>query len=368
MRIAFAVATDFCGRPWGPPRIAEGIPGAEEAYIHLSNRLARRGCQVTVYAHVGPYAGSHDGVEWREIADAPADFSCDVLVTSRPEPVAALQGRAPIYFWLHVDPYGLPQSAWNRIHKFMPLSGVARMKYAAIPDDKIFVTRNGVHLADFDQSAAPAVARVPGKLVYGSDYDRGLVHLLSVWPRIRQACPHAQLAIFYGWDVIDQKIEIYTAQNRELGAQWAAFKATLEQAMAQPGVTHLGRISHQAVAREFLSAEAWAYPCTFLETSCITAMKAQIAGAIPVVFATAALRETVRWGLRGPGWDSERPPAEQRAALDQWTDALVNLLNNPAQQEALRQPMMADSRAHFGWEQVAAEWETEFAQAIRSYD
>ena len=39
--------------------------------------------------------------------------------------------------------------------------------------------------------------------IYGSSYDRGLEHLLKLWPDVIKEVPNAQLRIFYGWILFD---------------------------------------------------------------------------------------------------------------------------------------------------------------------
>jgi FkbM family methyltransferase len=46
--------------------------------------------------------------------------------------------------------------------------------------------------------------RNPKRIVYGSSYDRGLEHLLKMWPDIRKEVPDAELRIFYGWVMFDK--------------------------------------------------------------------------------------------------------------------------------------------------------------------
>lgn len=360
MRITFIGASDFCGEPWGPPSVGRGIPGTEEAFIHMSRRLAERGHAVSVYVHAGSFAGRYGAVEWCDLRSLPARLDTDVVVTTDLSGVTALDGCRLIYYWLHGDVTNLARSALDRIHKFMALSHSSRDNYAAIPDDKFFITRNGIDPATFERP----VPRSPFKLVYGSDYDRGLIQLLGAWPHIREAHPDAELSVFYGWHIFDRKIELYGQADPENGRRWTALKTQIQAGLEQPGVTHLGRIDHDRVAEEFLSAAVWAYPCTFPETSCITAMKAQVAGAIPVVYATAALQETVRWGLRAPGYTPGQAAAEGRQVLAAWTDALIGLLGDPGLQNRIRPAMIADCRQHFAWERVAAEWEVEFAQEL----
>src|SRR5687768_16441686 len=112
-------------------------------------------------------------------------------------------------------------------------------------------------------------------IVYGSSYDRGLEHLLKMWPDIIKEVPEAKLRIFYGWVLFDKMLSGNPASM--------AWKGKMEELMKQPGITHLGRISHGACEVEFQNAGIWAYPTHFGEISCITAMRAQALGAVPVV-------------------------------------------------------------------------------------
>jgi glycosyltransferase involved in cell wall biosynthesis len=131
------------------------------------------------------------------------------------------------------------------------------------------------------------------RVVYGSSYDRGLEHLLKMWPEIKAEVPEAELHIFYGWNLFDRAYTDNPAMQ-----EW---KEKMNELMVQDGITHLGRISHEGVKKEFENAGVWAYPTHFGEISCITAMKAQAYGAIPVVINYAALVETVQHGVKVDG-------------------------------------------------------------------
>lgn len=357
MRVTLIGTADFCGKPWAPPRVNDGIPGTEEAFIHMARRLAARGHDVNVYVHTGDLAGTYDGAVWRDISTLPARLETDVAVVLDISRIANMETDGLIYYWMQSDGADLSGPEFRRVHKFMPLSMQSRQRFPAFPDQRFFLSRNGIEVSQFERE----VERHPRKVVYGSDYDRGLIWLLAAWPKVRAAHPDAELHIFYGWQIFDRKIELFGESNPELGRQWAAYKAQLERGMAHPGVVHLGRVGHEEVARQFLSAAVWAYPCTFPETSCITAMKAQVAGAIPVVYATAALGETVRWGLKAPAFQEAWPMEEKRRVHDAWTQALINLLGDADGQEKLRTAMVAETRAFFNWDRVAEEWLAEFA-------
>lgn len=184
------------------------------------------------------------------------------------------------------------------------------------------------------------------RLVYGSSYDRGLEHLLKMWPEIKAEVPEAELHVFYGWDLFDKGYADNPAMQ-----EW---KEKINKLMEQDDITHLGRISHEGVRKEFESAGIWAYPTHFGEISCITAMKAQAFGAVPVVVSYAALAETVQHGIKVDGdiYDQE--------TKDEFKRELVSLLKDETRQEQIRKPMMEWAQSKFKWENVAGQWSNEF--------
>lgn len=187
--------------------------------------------------------------------------------------------------------------------------------------------------------------RNPNLIVYGSSYDRGLEHLLKMWPDIKKEVPKAELHIFYGWNLFDVGYKDNPASM--------AWKDKMNKLMEQDGITHLGRISHEAVKKEFEKAAIWAYPTHFGEISCITAMKAQAYGAIPCVVDYAALKETVQYGIKIKGdiYDQE--------TKDLYKNALIGLLNDSRYQEDIR-PEMMEWAKKFSWTNVAKQWDDEF--------
>jgi 2-polyprenyl-3-methyl-5-hydroxy-6-metoxy-1,4-benzoquinol methylase len=192
--------------------------------------------------------------------------------------------------------------------------------------------------------------RNPKLMVYGSSYDRGLEHLLKMWPKIKEQVPEAELHVFYGWTLFEK----FYADNPAS----MAWHDKINELMTQPGITHMGRISHEAVKQEYENAGIWAYPTHFGEISCITAMKAQCWGAIPVVINYAALVETVRFGIKVEGdiYDQE--------TKDEYLKQLVGLLNDPERQEKIREEMMVGAKEVFGWNKIAEQWSEEFKKPV----
>lgn len=124
---------------------------------------------------------------------------------------------------------------------------------------------------------------------YWSSYDRGLDMLLDLWPKIREAVPDATLTIAYGWNVYDAVHK----GNGAMGAwKWRMIRKMHD--LKDQGVKELGRVSHIEQAKLLKQTKVWAYPTEFNEINCITALKVQEAGCIPVTTACYALRETIR--------------------------------------------------------------------------
>lgn len=353
----------YCGNSleaWSPKSEKTGIGGSEEATINVARELVKLGNEVTVFNRCEDDEGEYDGVTY-ENYEYYDNQECDILIYWRvPAYIEKYRrGKAKkVYLWLHdVTPE----------HEVLPvklfLDGIFVLsKYHAsfLPHLKelLIVTQNGVNLSKFDQK----VWRNPYKIVYGSSYDRGLKDLLEMWQEIKLAVPEAELSVFYGWNNMDKAIK---AGNKDI----EEFKEYIEELMQQQGVKHLGRINHQEVAKEFLSAGVWAYPSWFPEISCITAMKAQIGGAVPVITPTAALQETVKWGLttREPRDDRGQIPWGSKMPeylMDYFTKLMIKALDNDFQSK-FRDKMIADAKRIFSWEVVAYIWNDLFTKEVK---
>jgi glycosyltransferase involved in cell wall biosynthesis len=363
--------TFFCGRsqePWSPLSVRTGIGGSQEALIAMAAALQQLGHSVSVYNSCGAAAGEHDGVVYRDCrAFISRPPSADLVVVWRwPWLADSLPPDVPSYLWLEdmIEP-GLVAAAEHRYRKIIVLSRFHRQHYAPLPDAKFFNSRNGIHPAHFDQ----AVERDPYKVVYGSSYDRGLMPLLNAWPRVKAAVPQASLTVFYGFQAARARSFSLSGHWRSLRhhnplAYWLN-RRSIEARMRRAGATHLGRIGHLDVAREFLSAGIWAYPTAFPETSCITAMKAQAGGALPVVIPSGAVDETVEFGVKTSTSANDYPGRHiPPRVYQEWEELLISSLRNPGELEPLRARMAAAARQRFAWETVAREWSAEFARCV----
>ncbi len=313
--------------------------------IGLARELAKLDNKVTVWNRCLDDEGVYDGVTYKNYDEFDVTETDILIVWRSPElylshKLDKVKGKK--YLWLHdtipqisVTPYLFAfdgifvLSEWHKAYYTQLTPPELRNRF--------IVTRNAVDLTDFDQK----VERDPYTIVYGSLYDRGLLELLSAWPTIKTEVPEAKLRIFYGWQTLEKLLPM---------EEFLRFKKEMEFHMDQEGITHLGRISHKEVAKEMLGAGVWAYPClNFNEVYAITAVKAQLGGAIPVVVPRAALSETVKYGLKyGRGTDNAH-------ILKKFTNGLIKVLRDHKGQEAMRKVMM---RAYpdVSYSTLAKEW------------
>lgn len=177
----------------------------------------------------------------------------------------------------------------------------------------------------------------PNSIGYFSSYDRGLECLLDMFPKIREQVPDATLDIYYGWNVFDA----YHAKN----PQKMKWKWQMIRKMAQEGVTEHGRVDHQQLADAMKEIKVWAYPTEFTEIHCITALKAQEAGCIPVTTNVGALQETVVNGYKVEALDIYTNEKAQKEFIDYIVIALQD-----------KQPNIAKVQNRY-WSDVAKQWD-----------
>lgn len=178
-------------------------------------------------------------------------------------------------------------------------------------------------------------------LFWGSSYDRGLQHLLGMWPKIKEAYPDAELNICYGWDTF---LSFYKDNPERM--QW---KNKLDEMMAQPGITHHGRLSKKELKELRKQCGIWAYPTHFTEINCMTALEAQSDGCVPVVMNLAALEETVQSGVKVPGdiYDDE--------AKEEYLNELLALMGDEKRWKA-EQKKGKKFAESFTWDLIANSW------------
>lgn len=227
----------------------------------------------------------------------------------------------------------------ERIDAFFAASGWHADTVCAssgFPRDKAHVLPYGVHLPLFSGSEQ----RRRKRLIYSSTPFRGLKLFAEIMPELRKRHPDVELVVCGGMETYNgaPMPATFLAQMREL----------TQRVSALPGVITHGSVVQRELARHLMSSSILAYPNTFAETGCITALEAQAAGCVIVSSELAALRESVKdAGILL----KERPgsPEYIRAFIDA-TDAV---LSDDALWHKLSQTALEQARS-YGWESVAS--------------
>lgn len=176
-----------------------------------------------------------------------------------------------------------------------------------------------------------------------SSYDRGLDTLLGIWPKVLEKVPDATLDVYYGWDTFRK---FHSKNPERMKWQWQMIRKFNEL-----GIEEHGRVSHTELATVMKATQVWAYPTSFAEISCITAMKAQAAGMQVVTSGYAALQETI-FENETEIEDIHDNPKALQAFTDRLIEALLNPLSAKDQEKLSKQAIEA-----YNWSKVAELWD-----------
>lgn len=306
--IVFYVGDSSLGQ-WGPWSLNEtGIGGSEEAVIRMTQGLVKKGWNITVFGTPGNKAGLIDGVTWKQYWEINPNDEYNILISWRQPAFFDVPWKArKKYLWLHdVMPEGdFTKERIKHIDKVIFVSDyhAGRPEFSLVPKRKKFISGNGIVSNDFKRLTAQPPKRNPNRLIYTSANERGLRILYDIWPDIKKAVPKATLDSYYGWESFD-------AINRTNPERMAWKASMLLKVKKLDGVTMHGRISQDKLNEELFKSGIWAYPSFFPEVSCISAMKAQASGAMPVTSNFANLKNVVFYGEQVDMGKFEEPDIE----------------------------------------------------------
>lgn len=341
---------------WGPWSLDEGIGGSEEAVIQLSKELAKLQWDVVVYATPGDKAGTYDNVQWKQYWEFNYNDEFDTVIAWRNPGffVPGVKARRK-YVWMHdvMPPEEFAPDVLKTIDKVIFLSKYQRSLFPNIPEEKVFLSANGIVPEAFAKEDGKH-KRDPHRVIYMSSHVRGLELLYRIWPQVLKAVPNAKLDIYYGWESF-----VNILKDNPDRMAWRQYM--IDKAKELKGVTDHGKISHQQIIVEIFKSGVWAYPCPFPEIYCITAIKAQAGGAVPVSSTFAALKETVQYGALIPmvGTPEDKAVSEWKEKdVNRFRDELVDMLTHPNKQAKIRPAMMYWARTQ-SWQKVAEQWDKE---------
>jgi hypothetical protein len=128
------------------------------------------------------------------------------------------------------------------------------------------------------------------KFIYSSYPNRGLLELLQMWPEIYNFQPKSTLHIYSN---VENEWSNRVEPDKMLQIKQLLY-SYLEQ---NNGICYYGWVPKKELAEAWKTSQYWLYPCTFMETFCLTALEAAKSKTLAITNNLAALKNTV--GNRG---------------------------------------------------------------------
>ena len=300
MKIAQIIDSNSWG-PVTPDAFKRGIGGREGALVRLATEWAAMGHEVTNFVGVQKsskfrgewnrdgtpplFSGFHEYVPFGLAKPMLRNFDYDAVVAWEcpnifDDDIAERQKVRLV----HMQVAHLAQQAEAEKYAtgVVALSEWAKGFLVAdglnMPDSKLFVRPNGVDTKAYWSPAMKKNHKKKFSMVYSSSPDRGLLHLLEMWPQIYKEYK-ALLYVAYG-------ATRYTEGVKWLHTRVGEMALDIELLLNQPGVVDVGKIGQDDLAKLQLRSSFWFYPCDSIqatETGCITAIENLAAGNVCVM-------------------------------------------------------------------------------------
>lgn len=314
MRIAF-LWTVGGPQSWNDDNLGTGIGGSEAMMILYARALAGRGHEVTCYCpNNTPVV--RQNVSWLNWERQPID--ADVVVSLRtPAPLALC--NAPIRALLANDqkcdalPLAVSEGICNQI---ITISKHQTERYQALYpaiSASLFLQSS----AGVEYGAYHRTTKQRGLCLYMSTPERGLEHLLTLWPIIHRECPESLLKITSGF-------QLYGVSDVDAHRMSGGIYDRLSKL---DGAEYLGPLPRRELVELQQQAQVLLYPSSYDEMCCIAALEAASAEMAILTTRRAALTERVIHGLTGFLVDGH--PSETEYQQD-FVAYAVSLLSSPA--------------------------------------
>lgn len=255
---------------------------------------------------------------------------------------AALADGRPLIVWIHHDvnqfavQWLQDRSLVSRVPIFVFVSYWQRQRFLdlfKLPPERCTVLRNAT---DASPDSRPWESGPVWRFAYASTPFRGLPVLLDAWDLLE--LPNAELHIW-------SSMKLYMQNDDK-------YEHLYERARATRGVIYHGLAPNSELRAAFRTMHFLAYPSTFAETSCLTAIEAMMAGCRIIAPSLGALPETT-CGYANIYPSNPEPAAHARV----FADAISRELVSPwAGNVALATLQQSHCAAIYGWDHRVAEW------------
>jgi hypothetical protein len=332
--------------PWsGLDILIKGVGGSETYIIEMSRHIQKQGhFKVVVFCNCIQQS-IFDDVEYIPISyysSFVANVDIHTSIVSRFSeyiPVSIHSKVKNVYLVLHdLTPSGIVLPIHEKFKKVFCLSEwhvgyflniFPQFKDITVPfyygidvhkfDNESLVNNAEIPKSNIYMQIIETVQKIPNKFIYSSFPNRGLFQLLQMWPKIYEKYPTASLHIYT--DVNGKWV------NAVEGELMVKIKGLLES-LTNHNIFYHGWVNKSELADAWKTSEYWFYPCTFMETFCLTAVEAALSKTLAITNGLAALQNTV--GDRGVcvEGDASTPEWQEKALF-----ALFSIMEDKTKRE-----------------------------------
>jgi hypothetical protein len=334
--------------PWtGSDILTKGVGGSETYIIEMARHIQKQGRFKVVVFCKCIQQSIFEGVEYIPIsyyspfAANTEIHTCIVSRFSEYIPVAIHGKVKNLYLVLHdLTPSGAVLPIHEKFKKVFCLSEwhvgyflniFPQFKDITVPfyygidvhkfDNESLVNDEERPKSNIYMQVVETVQKTPNKFIYSSFPNRGLLQLLQMWPRIYEKYPTASLHIYA--DVNGKWV------NSVEGELMVKIRDLLQRLTAH-NINYHGWVNKSELADAWKTSEYWFYPCTFMETFCLTAVEAALSKTLAITNGLAALQNTV--GDRGIciEGDATKPEWQEKALFE-----LFSIMEDKTKREEL---------------------------------
>lgn len=212
----------------------------------------------------------------------------------------------------------------------------------------------GIDTTKFDKP----VIKTPYKFIYSSFPNRGLYQLLQMWSTIIHKYPNANLHIYS--DINGKWV------NSIAPELMTKIKTLLDEynndTTIKYNIHYHGWVSKSELSNAWSTSEYWLYPCTFMETFCLTALEAALSKTVVISNGLAALKNTV--GSRGGCIEGD-------ASSEEWQSNALNSLFEIMESTEKKERFIADNyewASNLSWANQANKLLTQYINTTMNND
>jgi hypothetical protein len=344
----------------GSTILTSGVGGSETYIIELARYIQKSGL-FNVYVFCNCEEGENfEGVQYKPLSEyyqfikGNYIHTCIVSRFSEYLPVTFKGWTENVYLVIHdLTPSGVVIPVDKKLKKIFCLTEWHVEYFTQIFPGLKNITFPFYYGIDFQKfhNRNNAVIKTPYKFIYSSFPNRGLLQVLQMWPKIYEFQPLASLHIYSDIDGkwVNQVQGAMMNQIRELMNEYNVRENNMN-------IYYHGWVDKGTLANAWLSADIWFYPCTFMETFCLTALEAALTKTLVISNHLAALQNTI--GQRGVIIKGD-------AATTEWQDeALLKIKKYLDPQNLERKNELIER--NFDWASTLS-WENQADKLLREH-